>query len=102
MAKMGISTLQSYKGAQIFEAVGLAPEVIDTCFKGTPSRIKGGGFAMLYKDYARLHAEAYPTVAMTPTLANRGDLHYRNGGEAHMNDPMGMVNLQEAARKNSR
>ncbi len=47
MAKMGISTLQSYKGAQIFEAVGLSPEVIATCFVGTASRLGGVTFAVL-------------------------------------------------------
>jgi len=102
MAKMGISTLQSYKGAQIFEAVGLSAEVIDKCFIGTPSRIKGGGFQMLFMDYARMHADAFSSVKVTKGLNSTGNLHYRNGQEAHMNTPIGMVNLQEAARKNSR
>jgi glutamate synthase (NADPH/NADH) len=102
MAKMGISTLQSYKGAQIFEAVGLGAEVVDRCFVGCASRIKGGGFEMLYTDYSRMHEVAFPSVPIPRALNNAGDLHFRNGGEAHLNDPISMVNLQEAARKNSR
>jgi hypothetical protein len=59
MAKMGISTLASYKGAQIFEALGLATEVVDMCFKGTASRIGGVGFTQLAADAIALHDAAY-------------------------------------------
>lgn len=59
MAKMGISTLASYKGAQIFEALGLGDEVVDACFKGTPSRIGGVNFEQLGADAMQLHALAY-------------------------------------------
>jgi glutamate synthase (NADPH/NADH) len=59
MAKMGISTLASYKGAQIFEALGLANEVVDMCFKGTASRIGGVGFTQLAADAISLHNAAY-------------------------------------------
>ena len=55
LAKMGISTLQSYKGAQIFEAVGLTDEVIAKCFTGTPSRVSGVGFTVLAKESLRRH-----------------------------------------------
>ena len=60
MAKMGISTLQSYKGAQIFEAVGLRDEVIDRCFAGTASRIQGVDFDVLAEESLRRHALGYP------------------------------------------
>ena len=60
MAKMGISTLQSYKGAQIFEAVGLSSEVIDRAFAGTASRIDGIGFEVLATEMQRRHAIGYP------------------------------------------
>ncbi len=60
MAKMGISTLQSYKGAQIFEAVGLQDEVIDRCFAGTASRIQGVDFDVLAEEALRRHALGYP------------------------------------------
>lgn len=59
MAKMGISTLQSYKGAQIFEAVGLSDEVIDKCFKGTQSRIGGVTFDILAKEAFERHQITY-------------------------------------------
>ena len=59
MAKMGISTLQSYKGAQIFEAVGLHPEVIDVCFKNTASRVGGSGFEVLAIEVLQRHALAF-------------------------------------------
>lgn len=61
MGKMGISTLQSYKGAQIFEALGLADEVIDKCFRGTASRIKGVGFDILAEEQLRRHEAGFPT-----------------------------------------
>ncbi|MCA9160396.1 MAG: glutamate synthase subunit alpha, partial [Planctomycetales bacterium] len=61
MAKMGISTLQSYKGAQIFEALGLRDEVVDVCFNGTASRIQGVSFDVLAEELLRRHALGYPT-----------------------------------------
>ena len=59
LSKMGISTLGSYQGAQIFEAVGLSPEVIERCFRGTPSRVGGIGFQELAADVLARHAEAF-------------------------------------------
>jgi len=103
-SKMGISTLQSYKGAQVFEAVGLADEIVDRCFTGTTTRIQGTGFEALYRDIERFHESAYPesTSNEAPLVQNDGQLHYRDGGEAHLNSPQGMVNMQIAARTNSR
>merc|ERR1719223_1739546 len=104
MSKMGISTLQSYKGAQVFEAVGLADEIVDRCFTGTTTRIQGTGFEALYRDLERFHGSAYPDTSSddTPLVQSDGQLHYRDGEEAHLNTPQGMVNLQVAARTNSR
>ena len=103
MSKMGISTLQSYKGAQVFEAVGLDDEVMEKCFTGTASRIKGADFEAIYEDLSTLHREAYPAhTDTTPLLRNPGNFHYRNGGEAHLNTPLGMVQLQQASRLNSK
>jgi glutamate synthase domain-containing protein 2 len=103
MSKMGISTLQSYKGAQVFEAVGLADEVVDRCFTGTTSRLQGADFAAIYEDLIKLHDFTYTVnVTSEPLLRNPGQFHYRNGGEAHLNTPYGMVQLQQAARNNSR
>ena len=85
MAKMGISTLQSYKGAQIFEAVGLADEVIERAFKGTASRVQGVDLAVLAEEMERRHALGYPgrsgNVAVLP---NPGDFHWRRHGDTHM------------------
>jgi glutamate synthase domain-containing protein 2 len=106
MSKMGISTLQSYKAAQVFEAVGLADEVVDRCFTGTTTRIQGTDFEAIYRDLERFHEAAYPvhptSGGVDGLVQNDGQLHYRDGGEAHLNTPAGMVNLQVAARTNSR
>jgi glutamate synthase domain-containing protein 1 len=103
MSKMGISTLQSYKGAQVFEAVGLQDEIVDRCFTGTTTRIQGTGFEALYRDLKRFHDNAHPDVNEgSPLVQNDGQLNYRTGEEAHLNTPQGMVNLQLAARTNSR
>ncbi|KAH9630612.1 hypothetical protein HF086_007036 [Spodoptera exigua] len=97
MAKMGISTLQSYKSAQIFEAVGLCEEVIDKCFKGTQSRIGGVNFEILSKEIFDRHSLTYGDVQDALVLRNPGNYHWRAGGEKHINDPMSIANLQEAA-----
>jgi len=103
MAKMGISTLQSYKGAQIFEAVGLATEVIDRCFAGTASRIEGAGIQRLAEDALSRHAKGFPANERdrTADLSNPGDYHWRAGGERHMWNPQMISRLQNAARTNS-
>jgi len=104
MAKMGISTLQSYKGAQIFEAVGLADEVIERCFLGTPSRIQGVGFDVLARETIRRHELGYPSHIETvqPTLPNQGDMHWRATGDKHMWNPASIASLQQAARTGDR
>ncbi|CAK9318191.1 unnamed protein product [Citrullus colocynthis] len=107
LAKMGISTLASYKGAQIFEALGLSSEVVEKCFAGTPSRVEGATFEMLARDAHNLHDMAFPSRAFPPgsaeavALPNPGDYHWRKGGEIHLNDPVAIAKLQEAARTNS-
>jgi glutamate synthase (NADPH/NADH) len=101
MSKMGISTLASYKGAQIFEAVGLASDVIDSCFPSTVSRLEGATLETLATDAMRLHAMGFPsTGAPVTSLATFGDLHMRSGpdAEVHLNDPASVALLQEAVR----
>ena len=100
MAKMGISTLQSYKGAQIFEALGLRDEVIEKCFVGTASRIQGVGFQVLAEETFRRHALGFPESANghLPTLINPGEFHWRAEGERHGWDPQAIADLQVAAR----
>ncbi|MYD43515.1 MAG: glutamate synthase large subunit [Gammaproteobacteria bacterium] len=102
MAKMGISTLQSYKGAQIFEAVGLAQDVVDLAFTGTASRVEGIGFDVLVEEMRRRHEIGFPgrNVVRIPVLPNPGDFHWRLGGDRHMWDPEAIADLQYAAREN--
>ena len=101
MAKMGISTLQSYKGGQIFEALGIADDVIERCFRGTVSRLQGVDFAVLEEEALRRHTLGYP---LDPTdslssLPNPGEFHWRSAGEKHAWDPQAIFSLQVAARR---
>ena len=101
MSKMGISTLASYKGAQIFEALGLDNTVIDRCFAGTASRVQGSTFAMLAADAFEMHEQAWPkrqTVHFNG-LPENGEYHWRDGGEPHINDPNCIAALQDATRQ---
>jgi glutamate synthase (NADPH/NADH) large chain len=101
MAKMGISTLQSYKGAQIFEAVGLSEEVIELCFRGTASRIKGVDFEILGEEALRRHEMGYPSrpEQRLPVLPNMGLFHWRANGEKHAWNPLTIAHIQKAARQ---
>ncbi len=103
MAKMGISTLQSYKGAQIFEAVGLRDQIVDRCFAGTPSRIQGVDFHVLADELLRRHAIGFPErpEQARTSLPNPGEFHWRSRGERHMWDPQAIADLQVAARAGS-
>ncbi len=95
MSKMGISTLSSYQGAQIFEALGLAPEVVDECFTHTPSRIKGSSYIEIGRDVLRLHASAFPDATK---LDNFAFLRYRKDGEAHAFNPSWFKVFHNAVR----
>lgn len=100
MSKMGISTLQSYKGAQIFEALGIDDSVVDRCFTGTATRIKGMTFELIAQDAFALHEKGFPTrnILEVPGLAETGEYHWRDGGEPHVNDPTSIANIQDAVR----
>ncbi|KAJ5302691.1 hypothetical protein N7476_009490 [Penicillium atrosanguineum] len=100
MSKMGISTLQSYKGAQIFEALGIDDSVIDRCFAGTASRIRGITFELIAQDAFAFHERGYPSreIVDIPGLAETGEYHWRDGGEPHINDPTSIANMQDAVR----
>ncbi len=103
MSKMGISTLASYKGAQIFEAIGLGNEVIDRCFVGTASKLKGAGFDILAEEARRRHHLGFPqrdTVRLDQ-LPNPGEYHWRAGGDRHAFSPETIANLQVATRTKS-
>ena len=103
MAKMGISTLQSYKGAQIFEALGLKDEVIDKCFVGTASRIQGVSFDVIAEETLRRHSLGFPARDSDKLrqLPNLGEFHWRAEGEKHAWSPESIASLQSAARNDN-
>ncbi|MDD2851065.1 MAG: glutamate synthase large subunit [Desulfuromonadaceae bacterium] len=99
MAKMGISTVQSYRGAQIFEAVGLHQSVIDRYFTLTPSRIGGTDIDGIARELMERHARAYPTrVAPDGVLPPGGVYRWRKDGEEHQYNPLTITALQKATR----
>ncbi len=99
-SKMGISTLQSYCGAQIFEAVGLDSELVNMFFAGTPTKIEGLSLEMLAEEVSRRHHAAYDPLNY-PGVLEPGGLHfYRRDGEDHIFSPEGIHLMQEATRHN--
>jgi len=101
LSKMGISTLQSYRGAQIFEALGLNEEVIERCFCGTVSRIGGMGFGIIAQETILRHQEAYRKDILTPPyLGNDGIYQWKKDGEFHLWNPETIAALQDAVWKN--
>jgi glutamate synthase domain-containing protein 2 len=99
MTKMGISTLQSYRGAQIFEAVGLNRELIDRYFSWTASRIEGIGLDVIAQECAQRHHLAYEvSPALDGELDAGGQYQWRRRGEYHMYNPMTVAKLQHAVR----
>jgi glutamate synthase domain-containing protein 2/glutamate synthase domain-containing protein 1/glutamate synthase domain-containing protein 3 len=83
LSKMGISTVDSYRGAQIFEVLGLDDEVVDRCFRGTPSIVGGVGWRALGEDVLARHGRGYPSDGSTPDLESPGYYRVRKGGERH-------------------
>ncbi|MGM0703678.1 MAG: glutamate synthase large subunit [Pseudomonadota bacterium] len=99
MAKMGISTLESYKGAQVFECVGLDRALVDDCFAGTPAHLPGVGLATLEAETEQAHTEAYSErIAGSLPLRQGGDFYWRRDGEWHQWNPRTIGYLQQAAR----
>jgi glutamate synthase (NADPH/NADH) large chain/glutamate synthase (ferredoxin) len=98
ISKMGISTIQSYNGAQIFEAVGLAPELVERCFTGTASRIGGVGMAALAQEVLDRHARAYRWAGRDDLLPVGGIYAWRRDGEHHQWNPETIALLQHATR----
>jgi len=107
MSKMGVSTVASYTGAQIFEAVGLAHSVVDRYFTGTTSKLGGIELDVIAEEVARRHATAYPRGGILPAhreLAMGGEYQWRRpgikgGGEPHLFDPETVFRLQHATRQ---
>ncbi len=102
MSKMGISTVASYRGAQVFEAVGLDEEFTDRYFHGTASKIGGVGIDVIAEETARRHAKAYPASGVAPAHRNLeigGEYQWRREGEPHLFDPDTVFRLQHSTRQ---
>ncbi|MFH1127895.1 MAG: glutamate synthase large subunit [Candidatus Omnitrophota bacterium] len=101
LSKMGISTLQSYRGAQIFEALGLDEEVIERCFYGTVSRISGAGFTVIREETLLRHKAAYSQEAASVSILSTGGVYqWKKDGEFHLWNPESITSLQQAVWKN--
>ena len=99
ISKMGISTIQSYRGAQIFEAIGLNKDFVDQYFTWTPSRIGGIGIDVVTEEVLKRHRKAYPERhAMTEELESGGYLQWRRDGEYHLFNPETVFKLQHATQ----
>jgi glutamate synthase domain-containing protein 2/glutamate synthase domain-containing protein 1/glutamate synthase domain-containing protein 3 len=97
LSKMGISTIRSYTGAQIFEAVGVKKEIVDHHFTGTPSRVEGVGLETIAREALDRHSRAYP-AAVSELLPAGGVYQWRRRGEYHGWNPETIATLQHAAR----
>jgi glutamate synthase domain-containing protein 2/glutamate synthase domain-containing protein 1/glutamate synthase domain-containing protein 3 len=99
-AKMGISTLQSYRGAQIFEAIGLDKEMVNEYFTGTPSRLGGIGLDVIQREALARHHHAYPPIHIPDSLdlETGGQYQWRRFGEYHQYNPETVSRLQQAVR----
>jgi glutamate synthase (NADPH) large chain len=101
-SKMGISTLQSYRGAQVFEAVGLNESLVNAYFAGTASRIEGVGLDVLAREAQLKHTYAFQPLTESETeLVVGGQYQYREGGEYHLLNPQTISKLQHAVRQNN-
>ncbi|MCW2904386.1 MAG: hypothetical protein JWO67_6651 [Streptosporangiaceae bacterium] len=101
MSKMGVSTVASYTGAQIFEAIGLGAEVLDQCFTGTTSRLGGVGFDVIAREVSERHHRAYPRSGNDSahrTLEVGGEYQWRREGEPHLFNPDTVFKLQHSTR----
>ena len=94
LAKMGISALSSYCGGRVYDALGLAPEVMERCFRGTASPLGGLGFAEIVEDVLGVHRAAFGSSA----LPDHGRVRYRKDAEEHAWAPPVVVSLQRAAK----
>ena len=101
MSKMGISTVASYRGAQVFEAVGLSPAVVDRYFTGTTSKLGGVDLDVIHAEVLARHDVAYPPTGISPAhrrLNVGGEYQWRREGEPHLFDPETIFRLQHATR----
>ncbi len=102
MSKMGISTVSSYRGAQVFEALGLSQELVDAYFTGTVSRMGGIGLDVIAQEIEMRHEHAYPASGISPahrTLTIGGEYQWRREGEPHVFNPETIFRLQHSTRE---
>src|SRR5690606_14913382 len=102
MSKMGISTVASYRGAQVFEAIGLSSDLVDRYFTGTVSQLGGVGLDVIARETAERHAKAYPPDGVYPAhrvLEVGGEYQWRREGEPHLFDPETVFRLQHSTRQ---
>ncbi|KAB8168731.1 glutamate synthase large subunit [Streptomyces sp. 3MP-14] len=102
MSKMGISTVASYRGAQVFEAIGLDEAFVDRYFHGTTTKIGGAGLDVIAREVAARHAKAYPASGVASahrTLDIGGEYQWRREGEPHLFDPEAVFRLQHSTRE---
>ncbi|HEX6729820.1 MAG TPA: glutamate synthase large subunit [Pyrinomonadaceae bacterium] len=101
ISKMGISTIQSYCGAQVFEAVGLKEDLVDRYFTWTPSRIGGVGLEVIAEESRLRHKQGFPEAEHEKSLVAGGQYQWRRNGELHQFNPETIHKLQRACRTNS-
>ncbi len=104
MNKIGISTLNSYRGSQLFECIGINTKVVDQYFPNTPTRIEGIGLYEIEKEIAKRHGKAFnrDTVEGSLDLEMGGEYRWRRDGEKHMFNPLSIAKLQKAVRNNEK
>ncbi len=100
MSKLGVSTLQSYKGAQTFEALGVSQEVVDVCFKGTVTRIQGMDFMAFQKEAEVKHSLAFSNK-LEGSLPDVGNYQWKRRGEYHLFNPQSIHLLQYSTKQNN-
>ena len=100
MSKMGISTVSGYRGAHIFEILGLGTPIVERCFPGTPSRLDGIGFGEIEEDVRKRHSDAYTQLA--PRLPDQGMIKFKKDGESHAFAPSIVTAIQDASQKNDK
>ncbi|MBN1291068.1 MAG: glutamate synthase large subunit [Candidatus Latescibacteria bacterium] len=101
LSRVGISTVRSYSGSQMFEAVGLSEELVDTYFHGTVTRIGGIGLEEIAAETRARHEKAYPSTGSVPVFLDvGGDFQVRSNGEKHIWMPDAIFKLQQATRRN--
>ncbi|WP_299213412.1 glutamate synthase large subunit [uncultured Dokdonia sp.] len=100
MNKIGISTLNSYRGSQLFECIGINTQTVKKYFPNTPTRIQGIGLREIEQEIVKRHKKAFQVNVTSPDIEVGGDYRWRRGQEKHMFNPLTVAKLQESVRTN--